>query len=825
MKASTKLRNTPYTYPHTATALAFPLGGIGTGNVSLGARGELRDWEIFNRPAKGTMLPNTFFALRVQVGEQPAVTRVLEAPLQPPFPGSHGYHPVSAAGLPRFQEAALRGEYPLVNISFEDSRLPVQVELDAFSPLIPLNPDESGLPCAVLTYTVTNKSEDDLDLTIVGSLTNPVGGINSDAFGNLIPLKSDHSVRTSNDYREEEGVRGLFFHSEQISAEDIRFGNLSLVTLHPKVTYKRAWLRSGWYDYLREFWNDLESDGLLTDLGYERPSQLGLPDAGSLGLSGHLRAGESCQYTFILSWYFPNRRNSWDDNPDKPLIRNHYATRFASSWNVAQYVAENLPRLQRDTRQFHDALFGSTLPPEVIQTLSTSIVPIRSNTCFWLEDGRFYGYEGCFDDSGCCPGSCTHVWSYAYTLAYLFPSLEREMRRIEFSLETREDGYMSFRSFRTFEDHFSWKAGDPPAAADGQMGSILRVYREWLLSGDRQWLAQVWPGVQGAIAYAGRYWDTDGDGVLDGQQHNTYDIEFYGPNPLCGGYYLAALRAVEELAQVMNEPELAQECRDIYERGRKRLDEILWNGEYYIQRLEDVNLYRYQHGIGCLSDQLLGPLHADLLGLGQVLPADHVRQAIKSIYQYNFKPDLSEHVNCQRTFALGGEAGLILCSWPRGGQPDYPFPYSDEVWTGIEYQVAAHLIRAGWLDEGLEIIRAVRARHDGFRRSPWDEVECGHHYARSMSAWMLLLALNGMHCDAHRGEMRFDPVHTASTQAGEFRTFWSNGLAWGVYAQKLDPESGKWNPAIQVLGGDLTGIQVYAAECLPKGRGNYPVNN
>ena len=448
-----------HTYPHTAVAAAFPLGGIGTGNVSLGAGGELRDWEIFNRPAKGTTLPNTFFALRVQEAGQPAYTRVLEAPLQPPYLDSHGYHPVSAAGLPRLQGSTLQGEYPLAKITFEDSQLPVKVELEAFTPLIPLNPADSGLPCAVLTYSVTNRTEWDLDLTIIGSLINPVGGINIDHFGNLIPVDSRGAVRTQNEYREDSGLQGLFFHSDQIPFDDILAGNLSLVTLHPKVTYKRVWLRSGWYDYLREFWNDLETDGLLTDLGYDDLSRNGLPDTGSMGVLDQLKPRETGRYIFILSWYFPNRRNSWDPDAEKPLIRNHYATRFESSWDVAAYVAENLPRLQHDTQQFHHAIFHSTLPPEVIEALSVSIVPLRSNTCFWLEDGRFYGYEGCFDDCGCCPGSCTHVWSYAYTLAYLFPSLEREMRRVEFEIETDHEGFMSFRAFQPFDSQFIWQGG------------------------------------------------------------------------------------------------------------------------------------------------------------------------------------------------------------------------------------------------------------------------------------------------------------------------------------------------------------------------------
>src|SRR5262249_38494055 len=153
---------------------------------------------------------------------------------------------------------------------------------------------------------------------------------------------------------------------------------------------------------------------------------------------------------------------------------------------------------------------------------------------------------------------------------------------------------------------------------------------------------------------------------------------------------------------------------------------------FYVQRLDDVNAYKYQHGVGCLSDQLLGQLHARILGLGDLLPAEHVRQAIGAVFAHNFRRDLSEHANCQRTYALNDEAALLMCSGPQGGGPGLRFVYSDEVWSGVESQGAAHLIYEGWVDRGLELVEAVRARHDGVRRNPWDEVECGHHYARAM---------------------------------------------------------------------------------------------
>ena len=793
-------------YDASATALAFPLGGIGTGNVSLGARGEWRDWEIFNLPAKGARLPLSFFAIRCQQAGADASVRVLEGPVQPPYIESHGYHPMSAAGLPRFKSSRFRGQYPFASVAFEDSSLPVDVELEAYTPLLPLNPEDSGIPCAILTYTVTNRSADAVDVCLVGSLTNPVGNNDFDQFGNW--MRRDLG-QAANSYRDDGDFRGLYMTDEKLAPSDHKFGSVSLVTDHERVTVKRnSWMRGEWWDYLHNFWDELRDHGRLTD-----PEDAGEGErlaTGSLGLLDSLAPGESRQFRFVLNWHFPNRPATWDlrllsqlsvDEQDVGSTRNHYATRFDDAWAVAAYVLRNLARLEGETRRFHDALFSSTLPAAVLDAVSANIVPLRSTTCFWLEDGRFYGWEGCFDDAGCCAGSCTHVWSYAYTIAYLFPSLEREMRRIEFNVETDDEGFMKFRSFGTFHDDFIW-GGRVDAAVDGQMGSILRAYREWLLSRDLDFLREIWPGIKRAIGFAGVYWDHDKDQVLDGVQHNTYDIEFHGPNPLCGIYYLAALRAVEEMAALMGEADLSRRCAEALALGSANLDAMLWNGGYYRQQLDDVNAHKYQHGIGCLSDQLLGQLHATILGLGSVVSADNVRAAVKAIFDHNFKTDFSEHDNPQRVYALNEEAGLLLCTWPEGGRPDLPFPYADEVWTGIEYQVAAHLIFEGWVEEGLRLTEAVRERHDGIRRNPWNEVECGNHYARSMSSWALLLALSGAQVDPSDGGVSFSPAPALLSKEEPFAALWSNGRSWGMYRSEWDAESDSWSGAIEVLGGE-----------------------
>ena len=171
--------------------------------------------------------------------------------------------------------------------------------------------------------------------------------------------------------------------------------------------------------------------------------------------------------------------------------------------------------------------------------------------------------------------------------------------------------------------------------------------------------------------------------------------------------------------------------------------------------------------------------------------------SLASIFRYNFNTDFADFANAQRIYALNDEKGLLLCSWPKGKRPALPFVYSDEVWTGIEYQVAAHLIYEGRVKEGLAIVAAVRDRYDGARRNPWNEVECGHHYARAMSSWSLLTALSGFAWSAPAGELRFRP----RVSAANFRCLYSTGTAWGAYGQRRS--AARLEAEIAVEGGRL----------------------
>jgi hypothetical protein len=274
-------------------------------------------------------------------------------------------------------------------------------------------------------------------------------------------------------------------------------------------------------------------------------------------------------------------------------------------------------------------------------------------------------------------------------------------------------------------------------------------------------------------------WDADKDGLMEGEQHNTYDIEFYGPNPLTSIIYLGALRAGEEMAQALGETAAAAEYRRIYESGARKAVAKLWNGEYFEQVVPAGEDKPHQFGKGCLSDQVLGQWMAHVTGLGYLLPRENMRKAIEAVYRHNYKKSLRGLVNTCRVYALQEEGGLLACTWPRGGRQAAPFPYADEVWTGMEYHVAAHLIYEGLVAPGLEIVRAVRARHDGVRRNPFNEPECGNHYVRGLSSWSLLLALSGFRWSAPEETLRFVPALPGK----RFRCFYSNGHAWGTASE------------------------------------------
>lgn len=806
--------------PHTAERAAFPLGGIGTGNVSLGARGELRDWELENLPDKGRLNPYSFFAIHVAPAGADAVTRVLEGRPTGRHDWDAGYGFERLAGLPRLAGATMHGEYPVVDIDFHDDALPVEVSLHAFTPLVPLDADASGIPAAVLRYRVTNPGDVPVAVTVAGSLTHTAGR-GDGPYG----MRAPQTVR----WREDGEVRGLDF-GIRLPEDDPGYGTMSLTTTDAATTVKPQWVTGFWPDGPRLFWSDFSDDGLLepeprltledrprglfADSGLLQEDGTPAPMSeeelfdklprlrtGSLGIARDLAPGETRDFEFVLAWSFPNRRRAWgghivfaDPHADE-IVRNHYATLWRDAWDAASHLHRELPSLEAATDAFVDALYGGTLDPVVADAVGANIATARSTTCFVVktpnpelgEGPVFAAWEGSFDHAGSCEGTCTHVWSYAQTVAWLFPSLERSARRAEYLLETDADGAQKFRGNRVFGGP-AWFMGP---AVDGQLGTLLRLHREWRFSGDDDFLRELWPAAARSVEYAVTEWDRgEQPGLLSGELHNTYDIEFHGTEPLANGMFIAALRAGARMAAHLGEHDRAADWSGRADRASAAMDDVLWNGDYYRQVIDDVDAHRYQYGDGVLSDQLLGQFHARLNGLGDIVPVDRVRSALGAIVAHNFRSEMTTHESTQRVYALGDEGGLLLASWPEGGRPAIPFVYSDEVWTGVEHQVATSLVYAGLVDDAMLIERTLRSRYDGTVRNPWNEIECGNHYARSLASWGLLLAVSGAQWDAPTRTLSFDPAADGSY-------LFTTGAAWGRATVHGDVV------ALDVLGGEL----------------------
>ncbi len=547
-------------------------------------------------------------------------------------------------------------------------------------------------------------------------------------------------------------------------------------------------------------WQDFAADGAIdNDSPKTTPTEPGHTCCGAISAKVALKPNERRSVLFVLAWHFPNRYRTQHYGWAPPYeyryrLGNRYSAWFADAREVVRYFIANSERLFRETKAFADALWDNTLPEPVKDAVASNLAILRSSVVMWLEDGNFYGFEGA---DSCCPLTCTHVYNYAQSIAFVFPELERTMRFVEWKAQQHpEKGYLPHRVIVPLGLPRLWErgiGGPRNPALDGMLGAVLKTYREFLLSGDAHWLADMFPHVAKLMQHIFEQFDPDGDGVIDGEQPNTYDIHTYGSNTFIGTLYLAALKATERMAEQVGVEwhSLAEECRKRLERGQQGYLQRCWNGEFFVNAYDAPNVppevYEQNNcwGPGCHSDQLLGQWWAFVLGLDFVLPEENVQSALESIVRYNWRKSVRGLKHNQRVFAEGDESGLITCTWPNGGRPQRPILYCDEVWTGLEYQIAALLFWHGKVDDALKIVKGARDRYTGEKRNPFAEVECGHYYIRALSSWGLLLSASGFGCDARRGFLQFAPV----VNPDHFEAPFLAGTVWGRYRQKVSSRS------------------------------------
>ena len=786
--------------------IALPLGGIGTGTVSLGGRGELRDWEIMNKPAKGfstTTIGNNapFFSIYVKSEKESAITKALIGPIHPSEYQHYEGRPVNQHGMPRFENATFDAAYPFGMVNLSDHTMPVTVRIIGFNPLVPGDADASGLPVAVLYYEVTNISSKPITVSVCGTMRNFVGEDGSqfrvDWKGDVIPLGA---MNNQNVFKKTDGLQGIYMYSDSVKKTDPAFGTIALTTSEKNgVTYRRSSLPNSWERATLDFWDDFSADGELTD----KDKLFDNDPMASLAVKKVIAAGKKEVFKFYITWNFPNRF-AWSSE----MVGNYYSTKYTDAWDAAQKIVPQLPALENKTKQFVNSFITSDMPEAVKEAALFNLSTLRSQTVFRLPSGHMMGWEGVMDSYGSCAGSCTHVWNYEQATPFLFGDLAKTMRDVEFNYASDSSGLMCFRAGLPLDKACNSKA----AAADGQMGTIMKFYREWQLSGDNEFLKKNWPRVKKGLAFAWIKggWDGNQDGVMEGSQHNTMDVNYFGPNPQMQFWYLGALKAASEMALFMKDKPFGLKCETIYKHGSEWTDKNLFNGEYYEQKITDpktfeylntddptTNIPDYQLGKGCLVDQLVGQYMAHICGLGYLAKPEYLKTTLQSIMKNNYLDDFSPIFNNMRSYVMGNESGLIMASWPKG-RLTVPFPYFSESMSGFEYTAAVGMIYEGQIENGLKCIKSIRDRFDGLKRNPFDEPECGHHYARAMASWSAVLALSGFHYSGVEKSISFTSV------PGTY--FWSNGYAWGTckianHSATLNVQNGSLTLCKFSLGG------------------------
>ena len=786
--------------------VAFPIGGIGAGMFCLEGTGAISHMSIRNKPEVFNE-PTLFAAINIKGLANG--TKLLEGPV-PDWkifgkPGTGNGAAGTTFGLPRFRKVSFAAKFPFGIVDLKDDDIPLRVRIKGWSPFIPTDEDNSSLPVGALEYEFVN----------IGTKAHEaVFSYNSSNFLAKNEGANNRITRTEN---------GFVLVQDGTKEKPYLEGNFAIFTDDSNAVIDYCWFRGGWWDPLTMAWNNVR-DGIINARSIVDKEAPGA----TLFVPFSLLPGQSKTIRVMMAWYAPESDlhigdPMFDEKKDcdpatgccaspkdlgveaglqtpSTTYKPWYCSRFMNIEDVIEFWKKTYADLSKKTTLFVKAFHSSTLPPEVMEAVAANLTILKSPTMLRQFDGRLWSWEGCGDNDGCCHGSCTHVWNYAQALPHLFPKLERSLRNTEFCENQSKEGHQGFRA----NIPISPLKHDFHAAADGQLGGIMKVFRDWRICGDSKWMASIYPMVKRSIEYCISTWDPRHKGVVEEPHHNTYDIEFWGPDGMCTSFYLGALFAIVKMGDYLGKNVSAY--AELYAKGKLFLETKLYNGEYFFQDIEYKELNapdpakaksyggeysaeaismlqkegpKYQYGSGCLSDGVLGTWIGKMCGLEDFVNPKKVKSHLNSIYRYNLKEDLSEHANPQRpAYALGKEGGLLLCTWPKGGKLSLPFVYSDEVWTGIEYQVASHLMLMGETEKGLDIVRKCRLRYDGRHRNPFNEYECGHWYARAMSSYGLIQGLTGLKYDAVEKTLFID------SKIGDFTCFLSTATGFGTVTLK-----------------------------------------
>jgi len=774
-------RGNPTTYRASRKELDFigmPVGGQFTGTLYLGGDGRLWLWDIFNDNREGIEPKRVPWDTEVHAGKtiRSRDGAAYVAPAKDIRPVEQGFAFKISQGTKTWiktlekkdwEEIIFAASYPVANIKYVDKNLPVEIEAEVFTPFIPLNVDDSGLPLTLYRFRLKNISDKKIKVSIIGWLENKTGIKNPEWVTN----------RSNRTFSTEDG-RGVIM---QVSGkEDLLktpdFGTMTIIGFNKKAQTNTQLI----LPVESSSFNSKNSDPHLSN-----PNEAAI---GSVTIDLELMQGQTTKETFGLTWHFPNLAFK-----EIPETGRYYASKFKDAQAVAEYTSKNLDRLINKTLAFKNCWYDSTLPHWFLERTLINTSCLQTTTAHRMSDGRFYFWEGV----GCCPGTCTHVWQYAQAGGRLFPAMEKEIReRIDLGKSLQPDGSMWYRC-----------EADRRPAVDGQAGTILRFYREHLMSADDQFLRKNWPSIKKTIEFLMSL-DKNGDGMEDTPVENTLDAMWGGEIAWIVGLCIAAVSAGEKMAEEAGDQLFAVQCKNYVNRGKSNMEKYLFNGEYFIHR-PDEKTGRQKIGSynTCHIDQVYGQSWAHQVGLGRILDRVQTLSALKALWKYNFTPDVGPYIKDHtggRPYALAGEGGMIMNSnpgneeKPYGDEVTWQMGYFHECMSGFEHQVASHMMAEGMIEEALVLTRMIHDRYHASKRNPFNEIECSDHYARAMASYGTFISACGVHYHGPKGILKVNP---RLKNEGAFKAAFTTAEGWGTYSQEQTDNGLK--VSIRIVHGKL----------------------
>ena len=727
-----------------AARVKMPVGGIGTGTISVSGKGALVDWETRNKPEKGRT-PNVWgwgsaFVIRAEKQDGTKVARLLQGPLDE---GLEYFAAPINHGMPRFEKSVFKAAFPFAQIEMEDSRMPFKVTMETYNPLIPGDSDASGIPGMFIRYRVKNMTDAPLEAAVLAQFMMP----------------GDAGVTNEQSYCEANGCPGLLFR-EGHPVDHPRYGEIAVLAdaAGAKVARAKDFDKERWGVAKAHLWNRFLDYGDVAPYTSDQP--MGKYPLSAMSVAKPIPAHGEVTFAFAIGWRYPNML-AWEKDGREPVVGNYYASRYLTAASAAADLIANTADYERRTADFVRSVTDAKNVPEVVREAALfNLTMLKTTTCFRTPDGNFYGWEGSLNGCGSCPGNCTHVWGYEHAIVDIWPDLARSMLDNAFGPQLDKEGRIRFRVKLPLSGNAKDDAFD---CADGHCQTLVKAYEYWRKSKDDSWLKRTYPAIRRATEFfwIEGGWDADCDGQMEGSQHNTMDVEYFGPNPQMQFLYFAALEAVAAMASHEGDAAFAGKCLSVKKAGSDWTERHLFNGEYYEHEVrppgrnfiarglktdlgtKNMDDPDFQLANGCLVDQLLGDYAARAVGLPSVVDPDHGKKALAAVCRLCRKPPDDDLFNNMRGFVYAGETSLRMAWYDEKNMPKVPFPYYRETMTGFEYVVAALLAWNGERDEAERVVRDIRDRYDGFKRNPFDEPECGNHYARTLSAWTVFRAFKG----------------------------------------------------------------------------------